>query len=1167
MAHHRSLIVAMLAGGVVLAGCAEGSSSTTPTTTGTTTGTGGDGGTGGTGGAGAAGGTGGATGGGGAGTGGSAAVCGDGDLAAGEACDDDNTDAGDGCGADCQVEAGYKCAGEPSDCLPVCGDSLLAGAEECDDGNDLPADGCDAGCTVETGYTCDGAPSTCVTTCGDGVIAGAEACDDGDAAPLDGCDAACLIEDGFACTGEPSDCKTTCGDGDVGGAETCDDGNTAPADGCSATCLAEPGYSCASEPSMCVTVCGDGVIAGDEACDDLDAEGGDGCDAQCTIEPGWLCLSEPSQCATVCGDGVLAGDEACDDGDPQLGDGCSMCAVDDGYACSGEPSACAAVCGDGKIVGAETCDDGDAAGGDGCGATCLVEDGFLCSGLPSTCVTTCGDSIIAGAEACDDGNMAANDGCSAACTVDSGYYCSGMPSACVTQCGDGVVAGTEACDDGNQVSGDGCSPQCTPNTGETCTDPLVMVQATQVGGKYTWNVASGAVVTGDGDFACDPNGIGPDVVVKFTKTSETLANGGKLLHVKADTPTATATSYFLNLEVKGGSCEAGTGTSLNCDWYKDSWDAYLDVPPGDYWIYVAKNSAATASFPFPQVVIDAEEVLPAAGEGEGCFAPFTTASANYTPPGGAGLPHQWVIGDGAINSFDMSATWGEPGSITCDNHPTYGDIHGVDAVIEYVKQSPTSVLKIDVQNNDPVLTQSDLDLEVLSVCDSNSAAKVSRHCRNDRDTISITAPSPAGPVYLWVAAEATGEELNGATVQVTEIFPGPGESWPTAQPLAGSGPIAPTSAQRLDAPSCFPAAGNIHWYSYTITNEAFAFTANAAGTVGIYDAGGQQIRCVTDASTSPVSVFGAPGDVLYIAVQSPTAITAVTIQDAVYNGIQGDVTDMQITFPAAPGGEYNMSVDANQIVIADLSNVWSFPKTVGATATQYGSAQGIATTHLGYDTVFAGGSLFGVDATTSTTASRLFRLWDGATWGPGTAWDLTPTYPSTSPTHALATDGAVLFLSTRRTSTNANFYFLSPFTAGVPTLLGTAPNIWYVSGMAADATYFYVTANGSSGEGVYRVLRSNVAAPAVRIATLDTGTIRNAVAVDSYMSAQHLYVRDAVGDVHAVIAPGSASPIHVGAISTLGGSADYSMTYDQAGSAIYMWETETVASGRILKLQ
>ncbi len=1160
-------IPALLTASALLAGCDGDSSSSTTTTTTTGTATGGAGGAGGTG---ATGGTGGETGGGGqGGTGGAAPVCGDGLLADGEGCDDGNTDAADGCDASCAVETGYTCAGEPSDCLTVCGDGLLAGAEACDDDNADALDGCDASCTVETGYTCDGAPSVCATTCGDGLIAGAEACDDGDGDPLDGCDAACLVEDGFSCTGEPSDCATACGDGDLGGAETCDDGNTDPADGCSAACLAEEGYACTGEPSACATVCGDGVIAGGEVCDDLGAQGGDGCSAECAVEDGFVCLLEPSVCAPVCGDGIVAGAEACDDGDGLGGDGCSTtCTVENGYACAGAPSVCAPVCGDGIVAGTETCDDGDAVGGNGCSAACKVEDGFMCAGLPSACVTTCGDGITAGAEQCDDANAVNNDGCSAACTIDSGYYCSGLPSACVTQCGDGIVAGTEQCDDGNPISGDGCSAQCTPNTGETCAEPLLMLQAAQMAGKYTWTVPAGGVLVADGDWGCDPNGVGPDVVAKFTKTSETLANGGQLLHVKADTPLATTTSYYLNLEIKGGSCDAGTGTSLNCDWYKDNWDAYLDVPPGDYWIFVAKNSAATAAVPFPQVTLVAEEVTPpAAGTGEGCFAPYTVASANYTPPGGAGMPHTWTIADGAINSFDMSATWGEPGSISCDNTATYGDIHGVDSVIEYTKQSPTSVLKIDVQNLDPVLTQSDLDIEVMNVCDSNSPTKVSRHCRANLDTISITAPAPAGPVYLWVATEATSEEFNGASVQVTEIFPGVGESWPTAQPLAGSGPVTATSAQRLDAPTCFPVAGNIHWYSYTLTNDVFSLSANVGGYVAIYDGAGQQRRCVTDAAAAPLPFQGAPGDTFYIAVQSPSPITAFTIQDVVYNGIQGVPTDMAITFPTSATGEYGMAIDANQIVLADTVKAWSFPKTIGATATEYGTLNGITTTHMGYDITFAGSSLFSVDNILTVTANRLFRIFDGTTWGPGTAWDLTPSYPASAASYAITTDGPGLFLTTRKTTTDTSFYSFSPAAASVPALLGVSTSVWYVVGVAADATYFYVASSGVSGEGVYRVLRSNIAAPAVKIATVDTSTLHTSIEVDSYASAQYLYVRDALGDIHAVVNPGGATPVHAGVISTLGSSVDYAMAYDQAGSALYFWETETVATGRIVRLQ
>ena len=1154
-----------------LTGCG-GESPSGSTTTGGTGGTGGTTASGGTGGTTTSGGTGGTTASGGTGgTGGTGgmAVCGDG-LLQDEACDDGDTDSGDGCDSSCAVETGYACAGEPSDCTTICGDGLLAGAETCDDANADAGDGCDASCAVETGYECSGAPSACDPTCGDGIVAGPETCDDGDIASGDGCDDACALEPGWVCDGMPTVCDSTCGDGIVAGVEVCDDANIADGDGCTTSCAVEDGWACAGAPSACATTCGDGVGAGTEACDDANTASGDGCDAACGIEDGWVCTGEPSACATVCGDGIQAGAETCDDADSQGGDGCSAaCLVESGYACAGAPSACATICGDGLIVAAEACDDGNPGGGDGCGAACAVEAGWTCIGAPSACATTCGDGIVAGAETCDDTGAASGDGCTATCLVEAGYYCTGTPSACVTQCGDGIKAGSELCDDGNQVAGDGCSPQCTPNTGETCADPLVAVQAVQNGAQYTWTVASGAVTTADGAWACDPNGTGPDVVVKYTKTSDTLANGGMLLHVKADTPSASTTTYYLDLEIKAGACMAGSGASLKCDWYKDNWDSYLDVPAGDYWIWIAKNSAATAAAPFPQVTVLAEEVAPAAAQGEGCFAPYTSASPNYTPPGGPGQPHAWTIADGAINSFDMGPTWGAPGSISCDNTAPYGDIHGVDAVIDFDKQSATSVLKIDVQNNDPVLTQSALNVEVLSVCDATSPTKISRNCRANKDTFSITAPAPAGSSFVWLSTEATGQELNGATVQITEIFPGIGESWPTAQPLLGSGPITATSAQRLDAPSCFPAAGNIHWFSYTLTNDAFSLGASAAGVIGVYNGAGQELACVTDASTSSIGLIGDPGQIFYIAVQSPTPIASFVLQDITYTGVQGNLTDMLISFPTSPLSEYGMAANAGQLVMGDTSSVFSFPATVGATALEYGAANGITATHLGYDLVFAGGSLFSVDNTTAVNVSRLFRVYDGVTWGPGTPWDLTPSYPSTSPSHAIATDGTTLFLSTRRTTANTDvsIYSLNPAVPGTPVLLGVKSGVWYVTGMAVDATYFYFASNGSSGEGVYRVQRANLAAPAVKIATIDTGTLCNNIEVDDHGVAKYLYVRDALGNVHAVVDPGSATSVHIGAISTLGTSSDFAMTYDASTSSLYLFETETDAAGRIVRLQ
>lgn len=402
---------------------------------------------------------------------------------------------------------------------------------------------------------------------------------------------------------------------------------------------------------------------------------------------------------------------------------------------------------------------------------------------------------------------------------------------------------------------------------------------------------------------------------------------------------------------------------------------------------------------------------------------------------------------------------------------------------------------------------------------------------------------------------------------MTEIFPGVGESWPTAQPISGSGPITPTSTQRLDAPSCFAATGNIHWYAYTLTNNAISLATNAAGVVGIYDAHGQEKACVTDASTASIGLVGAPGETLYIAVGSPTPIGSLSILDVAYTGVKGIVTDMLIDFPSSPTSENGMAVDATTIYMGDNTSVFAIPKQIGATAVEHGTGDGITTAHLGYDLVAIGGVLFSVDSTTSTTASRLFRISDGTTWGP-TAWDLNPVYTS-NPSHAIATDGNSLFLTVRDTATPyvSNFYSFAKAAAGAPALLGTNASVYYIVGLAADDQYFYVASNGPSGEGVYRLSRSNIAGAPVKIASVDTGTLCNNIELDAFVAPKHLYVRSATGDVHAVIDPASASPVHIGAISTLGTSSDFAMTFDKADGVLYLFETETDSAGRIVRIE
>ena len=183
--------------------------------------------------------------------------CGDGIVDAGtEQCDDANNADNDGCsGANCQVEAGFSCAGEPSVCVPLCGNGAIDAGETCDDNNNTAGDGCDANCQVEV-------------VCGDGVKDATEGCDDGNVVNGDGCSSVCAEEVGFNCVGQGA------GSCDPIGGEGCDDNNTAAGDGCDAACAEENGAACAGTPSVCAAVsCGDGIGAVAEQCDGADFRG------------------------------------------------------------------------------------------------------------------------------------------------------------------------------------------------------------------------------------------------------------------------------------------------------------------------------------------------------------------------------------------------------------------------------------------------------------------------------------------------------------------------------------------------------------------------------------------------------------------------------------------------------------------------------------------------------------------------------------------------------------------------------------------------------------------------------------------------------------------------------------------------------------------------------
>lgn len=116
-------------------------------------------------------------------------TCGNNTLEFGEQCDD--TQFG---GETCQsqgfdggtLSCTSSCTLDTSACtneVPVCGDGVIDNGEQCDDNNTAAGDGCSGTCQIEDGYTCEGEPSDCSlqNTCNqDGMVTILAAIDDPD---------------------------------------------------------------------------------------------------------------------------------------------------------------------------------------------------------------------------------------------------------------------------------------------------------------------------------------------------------------------------------------------------------------------------------------------------------------------------------------------------------------------------------------------------------------------------------------------------------------------------------------------------------------------------------------------------------------------------------------------------------------------------------------------------------------------------------------------------------------------------------------------------------------------------------------------------------------------------------------------------------------------------
>lgn len=705
-----------------------------------------------------------------------------------------------------------------------------------------------------------------------------------------------------------------------------------------------------------------------------------------------------------------------------------------------------------------------------------------------------------------------------------------------------------------------------PPTGFDCTSPLTTAFATsEVGGTYTFDLPAVASGT-NGSFACDVSTgtrLGNDFVIEYVKQTDTLANGGQLLHAFAQ----SGSSVGLNVEVLAGSCDAAATAAVqeSCFWNKTDLDVYLDVPAGTYWIWVGRTSSGN----FQGGSVQVEEIPPSAAEGEGCWLPWTTLSANYTPPATAADAHVWTIPATAVNAFDMDVTWGGIGSISCDDTAPYGDIHGVDTVVEYTPQS-AGILQVTVTS----LTSGGraLDVEILDRCVSRDPGRVSLGCSANAQTHELVATSTA-PVWIWVATEATSYAWPGAEVSVRELNPGLGESCATGRPIASPGTVTLVggSAERLGAPACLTGTQNLEWYRYTATGGRLQISTTGAAELGIYDdSTARELGCAADASSLGFGRVVAPGTTVCIAVPAGQAATTLTVVDGPdnYSGVGTTITPLMVTPAVAWNTEYWMAASPNWLYFARSGgDLQRMPKSGMATAVEVFSGSA----NMGWGGVaLTDERLFSLDQTTSATLNRVFQLWDGqAASYSATAWDTMTSYP-TQDMRAFTYDGSNLVYATNQTS-SVEIYSLPVVGAGTPTLLGSNATIDNVVGMAADVNFYYFTAQSVADnvDGLYRIPRATPAAPATLLEAFDINTGgAHPIYLDDVTSPNYLYVREASPSaLHVIESPDASTPILRGATLTLGGTTDYAWTYDRTTNSIFWYETETDSAGRIVQIQ
>lgn len=754
---------------------------------------------------------------------------------------------------------------------------------------------------------------------------------------------------------------------------------------------------------------------------------------------------------------------------------------------------------------------------------------------------------------------------------------------------------------GHPYLGDGVLDFSTrPPTGEQCRDEATEAEATRLpSGALEWVFGPDDVALADGGAACPFPGASStrsaDAVVRYEKTSAAGSAGGRYLHVHAE---SVGPGERVALAVYRDVCTAPSGDAarLTCLYSRAAWDSYLDVGPGTFFVWAGQTGDSTLDG--LTVRIDEVDAVP---EGEGCSDPWDVTSPIHSR---IGDEHVWDVPGNSWTSVDMEDEFPGDGATACEEN----QVQGTDFVIAFDKAADDTLLSVVVEAADDPFDE--LTVEVRTRCDPRGDGTPPLVCDTElrggdgnptEGPRRYTFAAPQGLLHVWVANVLQNSDALAARVRIEEHEDVPGSSCENAIPLGlGTTAVAPASRARIAPPSCFSppptSSGHGHlddaitWYRVPSSVGVTTITADVPGghlgdagtlgSVGLLDAGsGIELGCTADASAVPLASFrGGTGD-LCVAVRGGSAVRALTVRSAPYDGLRGEVTDLGIAPPLGPSGsEISLASDLwlaatpSALYLAIPSNVIIAPRSGGERAVQ----RAVPSSAIGNVGLAVGEALFSVDDTAAAGIPRVFRLADAGGAEDLIAWDDAFAWPADA-VDVLAFDGASLLLVNDGPSALV-VRRLDPETPSAPETLGTlAASDVEVIGLAADATWLYFAGRvgpaASAQRGVFRARRDALGMPerigAVQVTSSLGGTAlrpRIAMAVDDTTAARYLYVRDGAGDVQVIADPGGVAD-HLGAVCTLGTAFDSAMAYDAASRELFLLESETPGPERFVRVR